>query len=252
MKDPSLKSTTPRLTRRAEFEAILSDYQLSEEGAKVLRTTRLVVLIGPTAGGRNTVMAELMKTGKYHFMVSDTTRPPRQNNGVWERNGVEYFFRTEDEMLEELEAGLFVEAEIIHSQQVSGTSVRELQKARDEGKIALEEVEILGSLNMARLKPDATFVYLVPPSFEEWLRRINGRTQLSNEELRNRLNGAIKNFSLALEQDFFKFIVNEDKQVTAKLIDELVNQGVLHDDQPTARRLVRSLLVKTEEFLKQI
>src|SRR5690606_21781404 len=114
-------------------------------GRQILAETQLMILVGPTSTGRNTLINELLKTGHYYFLVSDTTRPPRQNNGVWEQNGREYYFRTEDDMLKDIQAGLFVEAEIIHNQQVSGTSIREIKKARDQGKIALADVEILGA-----------------------------------------------------------------------------------------------------------
>lgn len=248
-------STAPKLTRRNEFEEVLKNYRISDEGLKILQETTLVVLVGPSGCGRNTVIRDLVQTEKYHFIISDTTRPPRQNNGVWEQNGVEYFFRREDDLLEDLRNGAFVEAEIIHNQQVSGTSVREIKRAHGEGKAALAELEILGSLNMAKLKPDALMIYLAPPSFDEWLNRIAGRSKLSEEELRNRLNGAIKNFRLALDnRDIFNFIINNEKDETVRKIGEIIQTGdrSLAGDQAVAQELVRSLWRQTELFLKSL
>ncbi len=245
--------TAPHLTRREEFEAALQDYKVSDQGRKILRQTPLMVMVGPTSTGRNTLINELLKTGNYYFIVSDTTRPPRLNNGVWEQNGREYFFRTEDEMLDDIKSGMFLEAEVIHKQQVSGISIREIQKAHQQGKIAIADVEILGGISVANLKPDAWVIYLVPPSFEEWLDRINGRTPLTKGELRNRLEGAIKNFRLALESDFFTFIVNHDKSESVKVIADILRTGTHHKtDEPQVRELVRTLWEQTQEFLDQL
>ena len=256
MVQPTVKpvpGSAPHLTRRDEFEAALEDYKVSAEGRKILKDTPLMVMVAPTSTGRNTLINELLKTGNYYFIVSDTTRPPRQNNGVWEEDGREYFFRGEDDMLEDIKAGMFLEAEVIHKQQVSGISIREIEKAREAGKVAITDVEILGGIAVADLKPDAWVIYLVPPSFEEWLNRINGRTVVSKGELRNRLEGAIKGFRLALENDCFTFIVNYDKAETVKLIEEVTRTGAHHQaDEQEVRELVRTLWKQTEEFLAQL
>lgn len=256
MEQPALKQpagTAPRLTKRAAFEAALKNYRVSEEGHKILAETPLMVLVGPTSTGRNTLINELLKTGHYYFLVSDTTRPPRQNNGVWEQNGREYYFRSEDEMLEDIQAGMFVEAEIIHNQQVSGTSIREIKKARDQGKIALADVEILGALHIADLKPDAWVICLLPPSLEEWLRRIHGRTPVGKEELRNRMETAIKIFEKTLDNDRFTFVVNVEKEDTVKVLEKMMIAGDHHNnDERAARELARRLWRETEEYLKNL
>lgn len=247
-------AATPHLNRREEFEAALKNYRVSPDGLAVLQETRFTVIVGPTAVGRNTLINEMLKTGHYYFIISDTTRPPRQNHGVWEQDGVEYFFRKEDDMLEEIKAGLFLEAEIIHKQQVSGISIREIQKAHDADKIAITDVDIEGGINVALLKPDASVIYLVPPSFDEWLKRLHGRTVVTKDELRNRLEGAIKTFRLALENEqHFTFIVNHDKSESVGVLDELVRLGKHHGaDEQAARELVRKLWEETEAYLKQL
>ena len=86
-------------------------------------------MISVTAGGRNTIIDQLLKSGDFHYIISDTTRHKRANNGVMEQDGREYWFRSEDEILADLKAGNFLEAAIIHNQHVSGISIRELKKA---------------------------------------------------------------------------------------------------------------------------
>src|SRR5699024_8737685 len=134
----------------------------SDEAKALLARTRLVLLVGPSSSGRNTVINELLKTGKYHAIVSDTTRLPRVNNGIPEENGREYWFRAEADVLHDLQNGSFLEAAIIHKQQVSGISMRELAAAADEGKVAINEIEVVGADNIHAAKPDALFVFMLP------------------------------------------------------------------------------------------
>src|SRR5690348_10605533 len=105
-----------QLQHQAEFRKALADYRISDAGKKLLRDIRLLLFVAPSATGRNTIIQELVKTGNYHFIVSDTTRQPRMNNGVLEENGREYWFRSEEEMLDEIEHGDFIETAVIHNQ----------------------------------------------------------------------------------------------------------------------------------------
>lgn len=244
--------TTPQLTRRNEFEALLHDYHMSQRALGVLAKTPLVTLLGPSGTGRNTIIRELVKTGYYHFIVSDTTRPPRYNDGVLEQNGVEYFFRTEDEMLEDIRAGEFVEAEVIHGQQVSGTSIREIERANKENKITIADLDLLGAITMAHLKPDAISIVLLPPSFEEWLRRMQNRTSVTDAELRNRLETAVKILTTVLQEEFFIFVINDDLQTTVQTIDEIARlQTSASAAQQHARELAQQLLHHTQAYLAQ-
>src|SRR3546814_14273785 len=105
--------------------------------------------------------------------VSDTSRKPRVNDGIPEQNGVEYWFRSEAEILNDLKAGKFLEAAIIHNQQVSGISIRELQRVGDEGKIAITDIEIVGVHNLIQAKPYATAFFVLPPIFEFLFKRFD-------------------------------------------------------------------------------
>ncbi|HKU18998.1 MAG TPA: hypothetical protein VJP80_07070 [Candidatus Saccharimonadales bacterium] len=248
--EKSVTTSTPHLVCRKEFEDALAHYQISDEGQRVLNETPFTVMVAATSTGRNTIIAELVKTGNYYFIVSDTTRPPRYNNGMLEQHGREYFFRSEADMLADIKAGGFVEAEIIHSQQVSGMSIREIKKAREQGKIAITDVEILGGIAVGNLKPDATVMYLVPPSFDEWLKRIHGRTPVTPGELKNRLEGAVKGFKLALANEHFIFVVNDQLKDAVRQVDAIARLHQRHpDEESAAHLLVRTLLEQTEAYL---
>ena len=232
---------TPTLKHIQEFRDVLKDYRISDEGMQVLDGLRFVVMVGPSSSGRNTVIRELVKKGDYHFVISDTTRPPRMNDGKMEQNGVEYFFRTEEEMLDDLRNGRFLEAELIHDQQVSGISLRELQKVKENNKIAITDMDLGGVTNVKRFKPDAIALMLLPPSFEEWQRRMTGRGRMSDPELRRRLETAAKIIADGLSKPYYRLVVADNVGHAADTIDAIAKGGsspqeghareILHDLQ---------------------
>ncbi len=177
-----------------DFRKLLANYQPSEAAKAILRDTKLVAMVGLAGGGRSAVIRRLIATGKYVFFISDTTRPPKLRDGRLEQDGVDYFFRKPDDMLAEIKRGEFLEAEVIHNQQVSGVSIRTLERVNASGKIAIRDFEYGGAGTMARLKPDAFIIGLLPPSFEEWQRRWANREQTSRQEFLNRMQTAEKVF----------------------------------------------------------
>lgn len=239
-----------QLHRIDEFRHALENYQLSESAKRTLADLKLVLMVGPTSSGRNTIIRELVKTGGYHFIVSDTTRQPRSNDGVMEQDGVEYWFRTEDEMLQEIRNGDFLEAAIIHNQQVSGISIRELEKARQSGKTAIDEVEIVGADNTYKAKPDTIIIFSVPPSFDKWMFRLRKRGKMPEDEIRRRLETACLEFDAALVHDYYRFIINDDIDETVAEVDSVTRLDHHNPTKQTeARQLVKQLYQQTRDYL---
>jgi guanylate kinase len=231
----------PTLVNYQEFKQTLETYHLSERAEKALEGLRLVLLVGPTSSGRNTVIRELVDSHNFQNIVSDTTRPPQFRDGRMEQNGVDYFFRNEADMLADLRAGEFLEAAIIHEQQVSGVSIRELEKAKNSNKVAITDIEPQGADNVMRAKPDTKAIFLIPPSFEEWQDRIRGRGKMTEHELRNRLKGAINEFETALKHNYYQFVISENVNQSAALIEAIV-RGDSNPYQGQAPGLIHRLL----------
>lgn len=219
------KTAVPHLDKLQEFQTVLKTYHMSDSAKKSLSDTRFAILIGPTSSGRNTLIRKLEATGRYHYIISDTTRPPRINDGVLEQSGVEYWFRTEDEFLADLRAGKFLEAEVIHQQQVSGVSIRELEKAHAEHKIAITDVDVGGVENIMRMKPDVVVILTLPPSFDVWQHRIANRGKMSTEEWQRRIDTALRIFSAPRKSDVFKIVINDTIEDAAKQVDAIMDTG---------------------------
>lgn len=247
-----MKSPTQKIHLRLhdEFVSVLKSYEPSKHTVDTLKNMPLVLLVGPTAAGRNTLISLLVKTGRYHYMVSDTTRPKRVNNGIMEQNGVEYWFKTEQEFLDGLKSGEYIEAALIHDQQVSGANIAELEFAAKQHKIAINEVEVAGAEYYYRHKPDLVCVFLLPPDFDTWMGRIRGRGHVNTEELRRRLNSAKYEITHALENDFYHFVINHEIHEAATMVDELAkgNKGS-GTDQTEARKHAEKLLASVKNHL---
>lgn len=239
-----------QLVHAAEFREALDSYRLSASARSVLASVRLLLFVAPTATGRDTIVRELQKTGHYHALITDTTRQPRTNNGVTEQNGREYWFRSEEEILEDIHKGNLIGAAIIHNQQVSGISIRELEAAEKDGRIATTDIEIVGATDLHRLKPDAMTIFMVPLSFDIWMERLHARGDMSPAELERRMTSAERELSTALRTDYFRFILNDTIEGTTAEIDRLVMTG---EYDPFKERMVRDIAKKlyddVEKFL---
>lgn len=238
------------LKHQAEFKKVLANYRLSDEAKHTLQETKLVLLVGPSSSGRNTIINELVKTSHYHYIVSDTTRQPRVNNGILEQNGREYWFRNEEEILADLQKGEFLEAAVIHNQQVSGISMRELKAAADKSKIAINEIEVVGADNIHKAKPDAIIFFILPPSFDEWMARMSMRGELPPDEARRRLESAVTEITTGLQRDYYCFIVNDTFSHAAKRIDQIIQKNNMDKRlQDEAKILAQEILKDTQAYL---
>lgn len=231
-----------------EFREILEHYHVSDRAKQALKGLKLVLLVGPTSTGRNTIIRYLVKHFDYYFIISDTTRQPQVRDGRLEQNGVDYYFRSEEDALADLKAGEFLEAAIIHEQQVSGRSIRELERAKILNRIAIADVETVGANKVMHASTDAKAVFLVPPSFEHWMDRIASRGHMSDRELRNRLTSAAIEFEDALRHDYYNFVVADSIERAAKTIDAIAH-GKPNPQQGRGIELIHQLQYRLQQKL---
>jgi guanylate kinase len=232
-----------------EFKEALARYHISDRANDALSDLKLVVLVAASASGRNTIIRHLVDQGGYHYIISDTTRAPRINDGVVEQNGEEYWFRTEQEVLLDLKKGEYLEAELIHNQQVSGISIRELEQAKAEGKIAIADTDLQGINTIRKAKPDTVTIMVLPPSFDEWQRRITRRGRMSTQEYVRRLHTAHRIFEDGINKDFYKFVISENVEQSISIINSIV-QGSSNPHQDRAEDLIRTLQEQLEQKLE--
>ena len=148
---------------------------------------RLTVLAGPTAVGKGTIAAYVRThfPGVW-FSVSMTTRKPRPG----EVDGVHYHFVDNQEFDRLVAAGEFLEHAVVHGFAQYGTPRGPVERAIREGKDALLEIDLQGARQVRDTWPDALFVFLEPPNWEELVRRLVGRGTEDEAERERRLETA--------------------------------------------------------------
>lgn len=171
---------------------------------------RLTVLAGPTAVGKGTVSTYIRDNyPEVWLSVSATTRAPRPG----EENGVHYFFVSADEFDSLVEKGEMLEWAVVHGRNRYGTLRSTVESAMAEGRSVLLEIDLQGARQVKASMPEANFVFLAPPSWDEMVRRLVGRGTETPEEQQQRLETA--KLELAAEPEFDHTVVNDDVQRAA-------------------------------------
>lgn len=187
-------------------------------------TPRLVVLAGPTAVGKGTISAYIRR----HFpqvwlSVSMTTRPKRPA----EVDGVHYHFVAPQEFQRLIDAGEFLEYAVVHGRANYGTPRGPVERALAAGRPALLEIDLQGARQVRQTMPEALFVFLEPPSWDELVRRLVGRGTEDADEQAVRLETARRELAAAAEFDVV--ITNDDVR---RASEELVS---LMSSRPSAQ-----------------
>jgi guanylate kinase len=179
--------------------------------------SRLAVLAGPTAVGKGTVAADVRRNHpEIWISVSATTRAPRPG----EENGVHYWFVTDDEFDRMIADDEFLEWAVVHRAARYGTPRRPVDAALAEGRPALLEIDLQGARQVRERLPEALFVFLRPPSWEEMVRRLVGRGTEDEDERARRLDTARE--ELAAEAEFDVTIVNHEVHAAAEELVTLI------------------------------
>lgn len=231
----------------------LATYQPSEATAKIIKTTPILLLVGPTGAGKDSLKDRLLETGEYHHIISHTTRPPRINHGVIEQNGREYHFIDKKIAEKMLDDNAFIEAKI-YSGNLYGTSVAEIQSAHDEGKIAMTDIEVQGVAEYKTLDPNVMAVFLLPPDFETWQTRLMNRygDVVDVKDFRLRLQTALEEIEQLLNTNYYVAIINDDLEAAVKTVHTITNsKNHSGGDESVARAVATKLAHDIQDHLDQ-
>ena len=188
--------------------------------AAAARRSRLTVLAGPTAVGKGSVSADIRAHHpEVWISVSATTRAPRPD----EQHGVHYWFVSEAEFDRMVEEDELLEWAVVHGAARYGTPRAAVDEALDAGRLALLEIDLQGARQVHAAMPEAFMVFLAPPTWDELVRRLEGRGTEGADERERRL--ATARVELAAEPEFDVTIMNTEIHDAA---EELVALMVGH------------------------
>lgn len=164
---------------------------------------RLTVLAGPTAVGKGSVAAYLREHyPEVWISISATTRRPRPG----EVDGVHYHFVDDETFDAMVAADDLLEWAVVHKTARYGTPRQPALDALAEGRLALLEIDLQGARQVRERMPQARFVFLAPPSWDELVRRLVGRGTETEAERERRLETARE--EMAAETEFDATVVN--------------------------------------------
>ncbi len=160
--------------------------------------SRLVVVAGPSAVGKGTLVAALKeRMPEVWVSVSATTRPPRPT----EQDAVHYFFVSPEEFDRMAERGQLLEWAVVHGTHRYGTPRAPVEDRLARGVPVVLEIDLQGARQVRQAMPEALFVFVTPPSFETLVERLKIRGTEGSEERERRLRTAREELSAASEFD---------------------------------------------------
>ena len=167
-------------------------------------TGNLFIVCAPSGAGKTSLVAELLKADPgIKLSVSYTTREPRPG----EVDGRDYHFISRQVFDDMVKAGAFLESACVHGNHY-GTSHPWIRDQRAAGADILLEIDWQGAAQVRQLMPDAIGIFIMPPSFESLLARLNTRAQDPPDVIARRVAAARAEISHVSE---FKYVIINDK-----------------------------------------
>ena len=149
----------------------------------------LFVISGPSGVGKGTICKKLLERRKeLKLSVSVTTRAPRPG----EIEGVNYFFRSEEQFQDMIERDEFLEYMCVFGKNHYGTPKAYVAEQRAQGNDVILEIDVNGALNVKKRCPDAVMIFIAPPSMETLKKRLVGRGTETEEAVERRFAEAVK------------------------------------------------------------
>lgn len=170
----------------------------------------LIVLSGPSGVGKDTVLSlYLQQEQNCTLSVSATTRAPRAN----EADGRDYHFISREQFGELVAKGEMLEY-AQYGDNLYGTPKSVVEQQLATGKNIILEIEAQGAMQVKKLRPDAVFVFIMPPSWEALCQRLQNRGTETAESLAQRLDAAKLEMRGAKDYDYI--LINDDIQTCSR------------------------------------
>lgn len=175
---------------------------------RVNSSGRLIILSGPSGVGKDTVIdAWRTRNPRVRRVVAYTTRPPRPG----EVDGVDYHFVSVPRFQHLVEQGAFLEHKEVHGN-FYATPLTDMEAMLENGFLAILKIDVQGALTAMELRPDATTIFILPPSWQDLERRIQFRGSDAPEVIERRLQDARAEMSLA---DRYQYRIYNDRITSA-------------------------------------
>ena len=186
----------------------------------MLKKGRLIVFSAPSGSGKTTIVREILSSHRdFVFSISATTRKKRAS----EKNGIDYYFISEDEFKRRIDDGDFVEWEKFYDYYY-GTLKSVVNENLNNGLTSVFEVDVKGAVSIKKVYPDAILIFIVPPSIEELKQRLIKRNTESEEDLKKRIARA--EMELGYKDKFDYVVSNIDLDEAKKEVKNIIEKEI--------------------------
>lgn len=178
----------------------------------------LLVVSGPTAAGKGTIVKELLNTrDDVVESISATSRYKRAN----EEEGREYFFKTKEEFEELIKNDQLLEYAIVHGNYY-GTPKKFVEENISLGKVVILEIDVQGAEQVREKFENQVSVFVIPPRKKDIEHRLRNRGTETEEMIKVRLETAEREFDQIKNYDYF--LVNDYVDVATKRLENIIDE----------------------------
>ncbi len=175
-----------------------------------------VVLAAPSGTGKTTIAQRLVEEAdRFVFSISATTRPARDS----ERDGVDYHFMSRERFEALVEAEELLEWAEVHGE-LYGTLRASLDEAAASGLYTVLDIDVQGAAQVRARAPKAVLIFVLPPSVEALVERLERRGTENDVKLERRLRNALEELEEAEKFDYL--VVNDDLEASVAAVRRIV------------------------------
>lgn len=183
--------------------------------SRTLNNVKFLVISAPSGCGKTTIVQEVLKRHpEFYFSISATTRKKREH----ETDGKDYYFISKSSFEKMIQENQLIEWQKIYDDYY-GTPVSEIQKAMENGKTIIFDIDVLGALNIKKKFPENTVtIFIDVPNKEVLVERLKNRKTEDEQTLSKRLERVEMEMK---QKKYFDFIVINDE--LSKAVNEVEN-----------------------------
>ena len=190
----------------------------------MIKKAKVIVGAAPSGCGKSTIINAILDNCDLNlgFAVSATTRPPREG----ERDGVNYYFMSEEDFRDAIAEGEFLEYEEVYPGRFYGTLRKEVDRITGDGHNIILDLDVNGALHVKDVYgSEALTIFIQPPSLDELRRRLEFRGTETAEVIDVRIDRAA--YELGRAPEFDRIVINDrlDTAIdqTRNLIDGFIS-----------------------------
>lgn len=184
---------------------------------------KIIIITAPSGAGKTSITKYLIDLfPQLTFSISAATRPAR---GL-EKNGVDYYFITEEAFKHKIQNNEFVEWEMVYEGKYYGTLKSELQRIWADNKVPILDIDVKGAIHVQQQYPDSSLsIFIDPPSVEELKKRLQSRGTESADSLAARINKAT--YEISFKEHFDAVIVNDVFSQASEKAENVIRKFLL-------------------------